>query len=322
MNPGGPSTPLGQQHGQQLGQMLTEQSDPRFQRLDEMSVAEIVATMNTADFDVPRAVEAALPQIAAAIEAAESRFCAGGRLIYVGAGTSGRLGVLDAAECPPTFHTDPARVIGLIAGGPIAVTSAVEGVEDDSTQGARDVEAISPGRPDTVVGLAASGRTPYVIGALEAARRCGALTISISANLDSELSRRADCPIELRTGPEVLAGSTRLKAGSAQKQVLNMISTALMVRVGRTYGNLMVDMNPSNSKLRARAAELVARIAEVRPEQATAALERSDYEIKTAVVMLVRGESAPKARDRLAAAKGLLAVAIGRRSSEHPGLSG
>lgn len=319
MNPGGSSTtPI----SRQLGSMLTEQSDPRFRGLDEMSIAEIVATMNTADFDVPRAVEAALPQIVAAIEAAAPRFCAGGRLIYVGAGTSGRLGVLDAAECPPTFHTDPHRVIGLIAGGPEAITSAVEGVEDDPGQGVRDVEEVSPGVPDTVVGLAASGRTPYVIGALGAARRAGALTIGISANRDTEVSSHADCPIEVRTGPEVLAGSTRLKAGSAQKQVLNMISTALMVRAGRTYGNLMVDMNPSNAKLRARATELVARIAEVPSEQAAAALDRCGFEIKTAAVMVVRGESADQARDRLAAVDGLLGVAIGRRSSDHPGLAG
>ncbi len=243
-------------------------------------------------------------------------------MIYVGAGTSGRLGVLDAAECPPTFHTDPGRVVGVIAGGPSAIVSAVEGVEDDPDQGAYDIEALSPGPPDTVVGLAASGRTPYVIGALRAAREAGALTIGISANAGSAVSEAAHHPIELRTGPEVLAGSTRLKAGSAQKQVLNMISTALMVRAGRTYGNLMVDMYPTNNKLRARAIELVARIAEVRSEVAAGALERSDYEIKTAAVMVVRGESAADARDRLASAKGRLGVAIGRSSAEHSGLFG
>ncbi len=303
------------------GSLLTEQSDPRFAGLDEMSAAEIAATMNTADHDVPRAVEAALPQIAAAIEAAEPRFTAGGRLIYVGAGTSGRLGVLDAAECPPTFHTDPSRVVGLIAGGAQAVTSAVEGVEDDAEQGARDVSALSLSVLDTVVGLAASGRTPYVVGALRAARRSGALTVSVAANVDTAVSAEAEYPIEVRTGPEVLAGSTRLKAGSAQKQILNMISTALMVRAGRTYGNLMVDMYPSNTKLRARATELVGTIAEVGQGEARQALERSGYEIKTAVVMLVRDESAQQARDRLASVRGLLAAAIGRRSSDHPGLA-
>ncbi|MBA8795673.1 N-acetylmuramic acid 6-phosphate etherase [Friedmanniella endophytica] len=285
-----------------------------------MTVGEIVAAMNAADFDVPRAIEAALPQISRAIEAAEPRFCAGGRLIYVGSGTSGRLGVLDASECPPTFHTDPSRVVGIIAGGPTALTTAVEGAEDDAEQGALDLAALRPGRADTVVGLAASGRTPYVIGALEEARRSGALTVGISANVDTAVSAAADHAIEIDTGPEVLAGSTRLKAGTAQKQVLNMISTALMVRAGRTYGNLMVSMNPSNTKLRRRAVELVAKIAEVDPVVAVGALEQSGYDIKVASVMLIQHETAAAARNRLARADGRLAVAIGRPSSEHPGL--
>ncbi len=298
----------------------TERSNPASAALDEMSVAQIVATMNAADRTVPAAIDAARDAVAAAIAAAEPLFNAGGRLVYVGAGTSGRLGVLDAAECPPTFHTDPGRVIGVIAGGPTALVDAVEGAEDDAGRGAADLTALRVGDRDTVVGLAASGRTPYVIGALDRAAELGALTIAVSCNTGAELSAHARHAIELETGPEVLTGSTRLKAGSAQKQVLNMISTALMVRSGRTYGNLMVDVQATNAKLRDRATRLVALIAEVDACDARSVLAEADWEVKTAVVMVRRHETVIAARARLDAAGGRLADAIDLPSSRHPAL--
>lgn len=304
-----------------LGQLGTEQSDPRSRHLDEMSVLEIVATMNDADLTVPAAIRRSLPSIAEAIEAAEPRFAAGGRLIYLGAGTSGRLGVLDAAECPPTFHTDPHRVVGLIAGGRQALVDAVEGAEDDAAGGAADVERVQVTAADTVVGLAASGRTPYVLGGLRRARELGALTVGLSCNAPAELSGVAEFAIELPLGPEVLTGSTRLKAGSAQKQVLNMISTALMVRTGRTYGNLMVEVQATNGKLRQRSVDMVVKLSGVTPEEAERAFGDADREVKTAVVMLMQTLSAEAARARLAAVGGRLGEAIGVPSSRHPALS-
>lgn len=299
----------------------TEQSDRRYGRLDEMSVGEIVAAMNGADRDVPVAIGVALASISAAISAAEPAFGAGGRLVYIGAGTSGRLGVLDAAECPPTFHTAPERVVGLIAGGRRALIDAVEGAEDDAEAGARDVASLDVGADDTVVGLAASGRTPYVRGALVEAQRRGAVTVAISCNSPAELSRFAQYPIEIPVGPEIVAGSTRLKAGSAQKQVLNMISTALMVRTGRTYGNLMVDMAATNDKLRDRAIAMVCTIADVTTAEAKEALDQAGLEVKTATVMLMQHEDVERARQRLAEAGGRLGLAIGVPSSQHPALS-
>ena len=284
-------------------------------------MAEIVAAMHAHDASVPAAVQRALPAITAAIEAAEAGFLAGGRLIYVGAGTSGRLGVLDASECPPTFHTDPSRVVGVIAGGSRALVDAVEGAEDDSAAGASAVGALAVGEGDTVVGVAASGRTPYVRGALVEARRRGAVTVALSCRRPAELSGSADYAIEVDVGPELIRGSTRLKAGTAQKLVLNLVSTTLMARLGRTYGNLMVDVAATNDKLRARAADLVATIAEVDLPTATAALRAADFEVKTATVMLVRGEDAAAARARLDLGGGRLAAAIGVPSSQHPALN-
>lgn len=304
-----------------LDRLSTEAYDRRFGRLDEMSVAQIVDTMTEAAQAVPKAVAAVAPQINAAIEAAEAGFAAGGRLIYVGAGTSGRLGVLDASECPPTFHTDPSRVVGLIAGGRTALVDSVEGAEDDEAAGAQDLTALAPTAIDTVVGIAASGRTPYVRGALVAARERGAVTIALSCNSPAELSEFADHPIEAMPGPEVIAGSTRLNAGSVQKLVLNMISTILMVRTGRTYGNLMVDMQATNAKLRQRAIRLVSTIAQVETGPAEKALDAADQEVKTASVMIARGVGPDKARELLAEADGWLGVAIGLPSSQHPALS-
>jgi N-acetylmuramic acid 6-phosphate etherase len=288
--------------------------------LDEMSVADLTRAMHAEDETLPAAVGACLSAITAAIEAAEPGFAAGGRLVYAGAGTSGRLGVLDASECPPTFHTDPGRVVGLIAGGPRAVREAVEGAEDDDAAGADDVRALGLGADDTVVGIAASGRTPYVRGALLAARRAGAVTVALSCQAPAELSAVADHPIEVDVGPEIVRGSTRLKAGTAQKQVLNMISTALMVRIGRTYGDLMVEVSASNDKLRRRAVQLVQTLADVDEPTAATALRAAGLEVTTATVMLLRGEDAAAARARLGAVGGRLGPAIGIPSSQHPAL--
>jgi N-acetylmuramic acid 6-phosphate etherase len=289
--------------------------------LDEMSVAELTSAMHAYDRAVPAAIEAALPAITAAVEAAEGGFAAGGRLIYAGAGTSGRLGVLDASECPPTFHTDPSRVVGLIAGGPPALVTAVENAEDNSEAGAAAVRRLGLGAEDILVGVAASGRTPYVLGALRAARSAGAVTIGLSCRSPAELSAVAEHAIEVDVGPEIVRGSTRLKAGTAQKQVLNMISTTLMVRAGRTYGNLMVEVSASNEKLRRRAVELVCTLAGVDEPTAADTLDLADLEVKTATVMLVRGDTAAGARARLDRAGGRLGVAIGIPSSTHPALS-
>lgn len=286
-----------------------------------MSVADITGRMNQLDFAIPAAIQQALPAITAAIGAAERGFALGGRLIYVGAGTSGRLGVLDASECPPTFHTHPDRVVGVMAGGSRALVEAVEGAEDDSAAGAAAIQELAVDEADTVVGVAASGRTPYVRGALLQAGKLGVVTISLSCVAPADLSAIAAYPIEIAVGPEIISGSTRLKAGTAQKQVLNMISTTLMVRVGRTYGNLMVEVAVTNDKLRARAEGLVATIAQVDGPAAARALAAADNEVKTATVMLVRGEGAGPARARLAAAGGRLGVAIGIASSQHPGLT-
>jgi N-acetylmuramic acid 6-phosphate etherase len=289
--------------------------------LDEMSAGQIVGAMNQLDFAIPGAIQKALPAITAAIKAAEPGFVAGGRLIYVGAGTSGRLGVLDASECPPTFNTDPSRVVGVIAGGAPALVQAVEGAEDDPAAGASAVRDLAVDALDTVVGLAASGRTPYVKGALVQAHELGAVTVSLSCQAPAELSEVADHPIEIPVGPEIIRGSTRLKAATAQKQVLNMISTTLMVLIGRTYGNLMVEVAATNDKLRGRAVGLVRTIAQVDERTANAALMAADNEVKTATVMLVQGEGVASARARLNSVGGRLGPAIGVASSSHPGLS-
>lgn len=271
--------------------LTTEGVDDRFAHLDRMDVAQLAHVMNDADRGVPDAVEQALPQIIPAIEAISQRFGAGGRIIYVGAGTSGRLGVLDASECPPTFNTRPEQVLGLIAGGDTALRSAMEGAEDDPDQGAADLAAVQVGPRDAVVGIASSGRTPYVVGALRHAREAGAMTVALSCNADAETSEVAEHGIEVVVGPEVVAGSTRLRSGTAQKMVLNMISTICMVRAGKVMGNRMVDLRATNEKLRIRAVRMVAELADVDEDTATGALEKSDWRVKEAVLAL-REESA------------------------------
>ncbi|GAB4236310.1 MAG: N-acetylmuramic acid 6-phosphate etherase [Acidobacteriota bacterium] len=254
--------------------------------------------MNAEDTRVPVALRPHLPRLAEAVEAIAERWRRGGRVVYAGAGTSGRLGVLDAAEWPPTFGVPRDRVVALIAGGAEALVQAVEGAEDDAVAGEADVAAAAVAAADTVVGLAASGRTPYTIAALREARRRGALTLAVTCNPGSELGRLADFAVEVETGPEVVTGSTRLKAGTAQKLVLNMLSTALMVRLGYVYDNLMVNVQPSNEKLRQRAARIVVELTGADIETARRVLEAAG-EVPAAVVMLRCGCSAAEARDRI-----------------------
>ncbi len=272
--------------------LSTESVDERFAHLDQMDVEKLAHLMNEADRGIPDAVERALPQIIPAIEAIAQRFVSGGRIIYVGAGTSGRLGVLDASECPPTFNTQPGQVLGMIAGGDVALRSALEGAEDDEEQGASDLAAVDVGPLDAVVGIASSGRTPYVIGALGHARSVGAMTVALSCNPGAEISAVAEHGIEVVVGPEVVAGSTRLRSGTAQKMVLNMITTITMVRAGKVMGNRMVDLRATNEKLRIRAVRMVAELAEVAEDVATGALERSDWRVKDAILALGSQHSA------------------------------
>ena len=296
--------------GTYLDALTTEAVDPRYGDLDILSVDDLVVAMNEAEADVPRAVRAALPQISKAIEAIYGRLALGGRLFYVGAGTPGRLGVLDASECPPTFSTDPELVQGIIAGGLGAMFKAVEGAEDDERAGAAVVAEHTIGSRDVVVGIAASGRTPFVLGAVRAAREAGALTAGISCNPGARLTANVDFGIEIVVGPEILAGSTRLKAGSAQKQVLNMISTISMIRLGKTYGNLMVDLRATNAKLRIRARILVEKLTGLGPDAAEAALDLADQNVSTATIMVRRGVDRPAAEAALRAAGGRLRGAL------------
>ncbi len=288
----------------------TESRNPSTADLDTMSAADIVATMNREDATVADAVREALPQVTQAVERIVAARQQGGRLIYVGAGTSGRLGVLDAVECPPTFGTAPEEVVGLIAGGEAAFTKAVEGAEDSAETGRQDLVDVGLQERDVVVGLAASGRTPYVIGALEYARSVGAGTISVACNRDAKVSQHADVPIEVHTGPEVLTGSTRLKAGTAQKMVCNMLSTASMVRTGKVYGNLMVDMQPTNEKLVDRAHRIVGEATGAEPAAIAEAIAASNGHAKTAIVMLETGCSAHEAAALLAEAHGEVRTAL------------
>ncbi len=288
----------------------TERANPASTDLDRLSALEMVKLMNREDAGVARAVAEQATAIAEAIDVVAARLAAGGRLVYAGAGTSGRLGVLDAAECPPTFSADPSQVRGIIAGGTRALTVAVEGAEDSALQGGEDLRAIDIGPKDAVVGITASGTTPYVSGALERAREQGAATIALVCNTGSPLAAVADVAIEVVTGPEVLAGSTRLKAGTATKMVLNMLSTGAMVRLGKTYGNLMVDLQATNDKLRTRARRIVAAATGLDDAAAARLLDEAGGEVKTAVVMHALGVPAGQARRRLADAEGRLRQAL------------
>ncbi|MET9127403.1 N-acetylmuramic acid 6-phosphate etherase [Streptomyces sp. NPDC004528] len=287
-----------------LSTLGTESRNPRTAELDRMPVTELLATMNDEDQTVALAVRTALPRIAEAVEKITASLRAGGRLVYLGAGTSGRIGLLDAVECPPTFGTGPDRVVGLLSGGPGAFVLAVEGAEDSPQLAVTDLEGIGLTARDTVVGLAASGRTPYVVGGLEHARAVGASTVSVACNSDAVISRHADVAIEVPTGPEILTGSTRLKGGTAEKLVCNMLSTATMVQLGKVYGNLMVDLRATNEKLVDRARRIVAQATGSDLDAASAALQEADGHAKTAIVMLLAGCTRAEATARLEAAQG------------------
>ncbi|MFG2227475.1 N-acetylmuramic acid 6-phosphate etherase [Streptomyces sp. NPDC048644] len=294
----------------QLDTLTTEAFRPELAEIDRRSTLEIARTMNDEDATVPAAVAAQLPRIAAAIDGIAARMAEGGRLIYAGAGTAGRLGVLDASECPPTFNTDPTEVLGLIAGGPAAMVTAVEGAEDSAALAADDLTALGLTAADTVVGISASGRTPYAVGAVEHARALGALTVGLSCNAGSALAAAAEHGIEVVVGPELLTGSTRLKAGTAQKLVLNMLSTITMIRLGKTYGNLMVDVRASNEKLQARSRRIVALATGASDEEIETALAASDGEVKNAILMIIGGTDAPTTARLLDASHGHLRAAL------------
>jgi N-acetylmuramic acid 6-phosphate etherase len=289
----------------------TEGRAPGAARLDQLPTVELVRLLSREDARAAAAVAAIAPAVAAAIEAVAERLAAGGRLVYLGAGTSGRLGVLDASECPPTFGCPPEQVSALIAGGREALHTAVEGAEDDERAAPRELAALGLGPRDALVGIAASGRTPYTLAGLRRARELGAWTVALTCSPGSPLGAAADLALEPEVGPEVLSGSTRLKAGTATKLILNQLSTGVMVRLGKTYGDLMVDLRASNHKLRRRALRLVQTIAGVDEGAAEQALARCGGEVKVAVLGLLAGVEPAQARARLAAAGGRLAQALG-----------
>ena len=301
-----------------LATLGTETANERTGDLDTMSVAQLLAAMNAEDRTVPDAVGAALADVEQAVDLIVAARTHAGRLIYLGAGTSGRLGVLDSVECPPTFGTDPGEVLGLIAGGDRAFLQAVEGAEDDLELAAADLRGVGLTARDVVVGLAASGRTPYVIGGLDYARAIGAATVSVACNVGSQISAHADVAIEVDTGPEVLTGSTRLKAGTAEKLVCNMLSTASMIRTGKAFHNLMVDVRPTNAKLVDRARRIVSAATGADPASAAAAIDRAGGHAKTAVVMLLAGVDCLDAADRLECSGGNVRTAVETERATHP----
>lgn len=293
-----------------MDHLTTEQNNPESVAIDQMDPIQIAMLMNREDLKVVAAVERVLPEIARAIETVTERVQAGGRLIYIGAGTSGRLGVLDASECPPTFNTPPALVVGLIAGGHRALRNAIEGAEDNRQAGEEDLRGVEVDAKDVVCGIATSGRTPYVLGGLAYARSLGAATLGVTCNEVSELSEVSDVLIAPVVGPEILSGSTRLKAGTATKMVLNMISTGTMIRIGKTYGNWMVDLRATNVKLKDRSIRIVSGITGLDRQRAESLLARCDGEVKTAIVSQALGVEKIEAQERLKAAAGRLRTAI------------
>ncbi|HAJ37809.1 MAG TPA: N-acetylmuramic acid 6-phosphate etherase [Chloroflexi bacterium] len=292
-----------------LSKLITEQRNPTTLTIDEMDSLDIVTTINREDARVAAAVELALYEIAALVDAATAALSNGGRLIYVGAGTSGRLGVLDASECPPTFGADPRQIVGVIAGGERALRHSVEGAEDDTEQAVEDMKALGLCADDVVVGIAASGRTPYTLAAMHYARSIGAKVGCIVNNPHTPMEKVAHYPIVVLCGPEVVTGSTRMKAGTAQKMVLNMISTATMIRLGKVYENLMIDVTPTNEKLRARAINIVQAITQADAEAAAQALDAYGS-VKAAAFALLTGASGEEVHDALAASNGHLKRAV------------
>ncbi|HFG2079969.1 TPA: N-acetylmuramic acid 6-phosphate etherase [Vibrio cholerae] len=293
-----------------LSHLVSEGRNPDTMDIDLLSSQEIVERLNQQDKQVPLAVEAVLPQIAQAVDKITAAFKQGGRLIYLGAGTCGRLGVLDASECPPTFGVSDQMVIGLIAGGKEAMFTAQEGAEDNATLGAHDLQQIDFSSKDVLVGIAASGRTPYVIGALEYANDLGATTIALSCNPDSPIAEIAQIAISPVVGPEALTGSTRLKSGTAQKLVLNMLTTASMIRLGKSYQNLMVDVRATNRKLIARAVRIVMQATDCQREEAEALLKESHNNAKLAILMHLTGMNYEQATAKLSQSDGFLRRAM------------
>lgn len=294
----------------QLNKLSTEQRNPNTMNIDELDTLEIMRKINQEDHLVPKAVERELKSIAQVVDLTVEAFQAGGRLIYMGAGTSGRLGVLDASECPPTYGTDPNLVIALIAGGEKAFIQAIEGAEDDPDLGKQDLQNIHLTSKDIIIGLAASGRTPYVVGGIKYANEIGATTVAVVCTEDSLLSKVAKYTIAVVPGPEVITGSTRMKAGTAQKLVLNMISTGTMIRIGKVYENLMVDVKPTNEKLIQRAKNIVREATGCSEEEATKALQAHDYHAKAAILQILTGESPKRVQELLYESKGVLKKAL------------
>jgi N-acetylmuramic acid 6-phosphate etherase len=288
----------------------TEQVNPRTVDIDVVSTTEVLQKINAEDQQVAQAVSRAIPQIAVVVDAIKTAFENGGRLLYFGAGTSGRLGVLDASECPPTYGAPPSLVQAFIAGGDIALRNAVEGAEDSAELGLEDVKKANVQPMDVVVGISASGQAPYVVAVVEAARALGCFTAGLTCDPDSKLAQAAQQPIVVEVGPEVIAGSTRMKAGTAQKLVLNMLTTGAMIQTGKTYQNLMVDVQPTNLKLKARARRMVATLSGVSIEAAEQLLEQTGYQVKPAVMMALEQIDLNEAQQRLKAASGKLRLAL------------
>ena len=295
---------------QTLSTLITEQRNPNSMHVDSLSALEIVQLMNKEDKQVPLAIEKCLPQIAQAVECIVAAFQQGGRLVYIGAGTSGRLGVLDASECPPTFGVSPEMVKGIIAGGERALRHPIEGAEDSKAQAVVDLQTIQFSSKDVLVGIAASGRTPYVIGALEYAKSLGSVTVSIASNPNSAMANIVDIAIDTVVGPEVLTGSSRLKSGTAQKLVLNMLTTASMILMGKCYQNLMVDVQASNEKLKARAIRIVMQATDCDKTLAEETLKQADQNAKLAIMMILSGLDRAQAEALLEKHQGKLQLAL------------
>ena len=295
---------------QTLSTLITEQRNPNSMHVDSLSALEIVQLMNEEDKQVPLAIEKCLPQIAQAVECIVSAFQQGGRLVYIGAGTSGRLGVLDASECPPTFGVSPEMVKGIIAGGERALRHPIEGAEDSKAQAVVDLQTIEFSSKDVLVGIAASGRTPYVIGALEYAKSLGSVTVSIASNPNSAMANIVDIAIDTVVGPEVLTGSSRLKSGTAQKLVLNMLTTASMILMGKCYQNLMVDVQASNEKLKARAIRIVMQATDCDKALAEETLKQAEQNVKLAIMMILSGLDRAQAEALLEKHQGKLQLAL------------
>jgi len=295
---------------QTLSTLITEQRNPNSMNVDSLSALEIVQLMNDEDKQVPLAIEKCLPQIAQAVERIVAAFQKGGRLVYIGAGTSGRLGVLDASECPPTFGVSPEMVKGIIAGGERALRHPIEGAEDSKAQSVIDLQTIQFSSKDVLVGIAASGRTPYVIGALEYAKSLGSVTVSIASNPNSAMANIVDIAIDTVVGPEVLTGSSRLKSGTAQKLVLNMLTTASMILMGKCYQNLMVDVQASNEKLKARAIRIVMQATDCDKALAEETLKQADQNAKLAIMMILSGLDRSQAEALLEKHQGKLQLTL------------